>query len=174
MLTNKQIKEIFGDFDYVESRPKGAIKITGDWVKNNIVQVNLAPYIKDHDIHCGNRPWNGRMYVHKLIKKSLIGVFADLQKKDLIKYILTFDGSFVPRHLIWNPKKGLSLHSYGIAMDFNCAHNGYGVVPPKVGKIGSLRLLVPIFNEHGFVWGGNFKTPDGMHFQINIDTRPYQ
>jgi hypothetical protein len=27
------------------------------------------------------------------------------------------------------------------------------------------RRLIAIFRRHGFIWGGNFPTPDGMHFE---------
>ena len=53
----------------------------------------------------------------------------------------------------------LSVHSWGAALDFNVRGNCLGCVP-------TLRCeIVQIFRALGFAWGGNFLTPDGMHFE---------
>lgn len=71
-----------------------------------------------------------------------------------------FSGSYVFRK-----KRGghdLSLHSYGIAIDFDSASNAMGTS----GRMPS--WVVRIFEDHGFVWGGRWrgKNRDPMHFQF--------
>jgi hypothetical protein len=58
--------------------------------------------------------------------------------------------------------KGLSLHSYGIAIDWDPAHN-----PRKT----PLQVTLPewwfkIWNDHGWTDGRKFATPDPMHVQF--------
>ena len=54
----------------------------------------------------------------------------------------------------------LSRHAYGMALDTNTASNCGGCRPPKMNCD-----VVRIFRKHGFAWGGNFRQPDGMHFE---------
>ena len=53
----------------------------------------------------------------------------------------------------------LSRHSYGMALDTNTVSNCLGCTPSMNCDV------VRIFRKHGFAWGGNFRTPDGMHFE---------
>jgi hypothetical protein len=53
----------------------------------------------------------------------------------------------------------VSRHSWGQALDVSTAINCQGCVPVMSCDI------VRIFRKHGFAWGGNFLTPDGMHFE---------
>jgi hypothetical protein len=53
----------------------------------------------------------------------------------------------------------LSRHSYGQALDTNTTSNCQGCVPRMNCDV------VRIFRRHGFAWGGNFRRPDGMHFE---------
>lgn len=77
-------------------------------------------------------------------------------------------GLWVPRHKGWNPARGLSSHSWAIAIDLNAPWNGYGATPAPLGAHGSVRELVPFFAAEGFAWGGDFSPPyvDGMHFEL--------
>lgn len=84
--------------------------------------------------------------------------------------------------------KTLSRHAYGLAIDINPFYNPYvtypdGVehvspegseayadreteFPHKIGKDGD--LCWQLFSEHGFTWGGDFKSlKDYQHFQIS-------
>ena len=75
----------------------------------------------------------------------------------------------MPRKKGWNPRRTLSAHAYGVAIDLNARWNGYGVKPAPRGAPGSLVELVDIFAAHGFAWGGHFRPAryaDGMHFEL--------
>lgn len=54
----------------------------------------------------------------------------------------------------------LSRHSWGMAIDTNTQGSCQGCAPPDMDC-----RTVQIFRKHGFAWGGNFLTPDGMHFE---------
>ncbi len=53
----------------------------------------------------------------------------------------------------------LSRHSWGMALDVNITANPQGRAPRMNCDV------VRIFRRWGFAWGGNFPTPDGMHFE---------
>ncbi len=53
----------------------------------------------------------------------------------------------------------LSRHSWGGAIDINVTTNRIGREPTLDCRV------VRIFRKWGFAWGGNFTTPDGMHFE---------
>jgi len=67
----------------------------------------------------------------------------------------------VGRHMLWDPSRPLSVHSWGAALDFDAHWNGYG----SQGDINP--AFVRIMEEHGFVWGGRWDPShrDAMHFQ---------
>ena len=101
--------------------------------------------------------------------QAFMAAFAAIGAANLADGILTFGGTFVPRHKAWNPQRTLSPHTWGVAIDLNVAWNGYGAEPAVLGAHGSLRELVPIFEGLGFAWGGYFEpfaARDGMHFEL--------
>ena len=53
----------------------------------------------------------------------------------------------------------LSRHTWAMAIDMNTVTNAMGAVPTMDCRV------VWIFRKWGFAWGGNFSTPDGMHFE---------
>ena len=53
----------------------------------------------------------------------------------------------------------VSRHSWGQPLDTSTVANCQGCTPKMDCRI------VRIFRKHGFAWGGNFLTPDGMHFE---------
>lgn len=166
LLSTAQRQQILGKFDFVPDPVKGnkeRIKILGDWQKKNIINVPI-PQLKDSNIL--EAPKSGEIPFHKKAASQLQGLWAAWQAKDLVKLILTYEGSFVPR-FIRGSRSVLSNHAFGSAFDINYEWNKLGHTPALVGKKGSVRELVPIANEYGFYWGGHFKSrPDGMHFEI--------
>jgi hypothetical protein len=157
---------IFGRFDFdLDFRPDNRehIKILGTWVKDNIIPVDI-PELKPVRA-------SGQMEFHKKAAPQLQGLWKAWQAQDLIKLVLKFDGSFVPRLIRGAPLvkdfSKLSNHAFGSAFDINAKWNPLGHTPALVGKEGAVRKLVPIANDYGFYWGGHFTSrKDGMHFEV--------
>ncbi len=69
-------------------------------------------------------------------------------------------GCYVPRFSRVSGQIGfLSRHTYGMALDTNTDSNCAGCRPQMHCDV------VRIFRRNGFAWGGNFRRPDGMHFE---------
>ena len=102
------------------------------------------------------------MWVNKYIAPVVKKTFEDIAAAGLAAEVKTFDGCFKVRAVRGyekaNPPR-YSTHTFGMAIDINAAENGLGAVP-KLSK-----ELVACFKENGWVWGGDFKRLDGMHFQ---------
>ena len=72
-----------------------------------------------------------------------------------------YGGCYVPRYIAHDPSKGLSLHTWGIAIDLNVPGNQRGTV----GEMD--RQVVAIFKRWGFAWGGDWNYTDPMHFEMD-------
>jgi hypothetical protein len=71
-----------------------------------------------------------------------------------------YGGCYYPRFNRISGQLGfLSRHSWGQALDTNTTTNAEGATPMMNCDV------VRIFRRHNFAWGGNFLTPDGMHFE---------
>lgn len=159
LSTSERIK-LFGKI-YFEAahdlRDKDAIIIKGTWEKDNMVWVEvpqLTPIRGTSKILC-----------HKLVAHQFVGLFKELEEKNLLSLILTWDGLFYPR-FIRGYYGVLSTHSWGVAFDINIDWNKLGATPALIGEKGSVRLLVEIALKWGFYWGGWFSRKDGQHFEI--------
>lgn len=158
-LGDSQIKTVFGDPSFTEGK-KGAVILDQAWAGTNIVMLQ-TPLLADNGY--------ASIQVHKKAQSSFKRVFDAIGQANLGGRILTCAGTFVPRHKGWDPTRGLSSHTWGIAIDLNVAWNGYGSVPAAIGTHGSLIELVPYFEAEGFAWGGYFEPQsicDGMHFEL--------
>jgi hypothetical protein len=69
-------------------------------------------------------------------------------------------GGYNYRTIAGTPK--LSQHAYGNAIDLNWDKNPYGSkrsdLPANIGEIAA---------KHGIAWGGTWKNPDPMHFEVS-------
>lgn len=154
-------ESVFGTFEYREGRPRGAIDIDREWTADNIVSI-ATPILAHLRIR--------RLQVHRKAAEPFQRVFAKIAAAGLEDRILTCAGTWVARHMGWDPARALSTHSWGAAIDLNAEWNGYGAVPAALGARGSVRELVPIFESEGFAWGGYFRPQticDGMHFELS-------
>lgn len=149
---------IFGTFSYVSEPQRNnpeAIRITDNWVSENIVSVCI-PEIST---------LVSTVQLHKLIAPQVQRLFTAWDAAGFIDRIVSWDGAWVPRY-VRGSRTYLSNHSWGTAFDINARWNGLGVQPALIDEPGSVRELVQIANEHGMFWGGHFaKRPDGMHFE---------
>jgi len=106
-------------------------------------------------------PWNCRIYGNYILEDPLRTAFKALCDQDLAQELQTFDGCFNIRKM--KGGAGYSMHSWGLAVDFNAASNPFGGDPSFSPD------FVTCFAQAGFEWGGLW-TPDnlrdGMHFQI--------
>lgn len=146
-LNYQQIKGYFGEFEYTE-QPGGRIRIIDNWYAENIRLLEVGKH---------------RLWVHKLICGQLAAAIAECISLGYSKAITFEDGGggFCARHKMHDPKRGLSCHSWGIACDLSPVKYPYG------GEAAPPQAVVQIFNKYGFLWGGNFRTPDNMHFQFS-------
>lgn len=100
-----------------------------------------------------------RIYCNQDLVVPLSLALEHLRAAGLASVIKTWDGCFNIRkskghRLTW------SLHAWGLAVDIDAAWNRYGRPPTMDSRI------VECFEGAGFEWGGRWKTPDGMHFQL--------
>lgn len=158
-------KKLFGEIEY-EATSGGKIKILNGWEEENIKMVTL-PQLKGIPVFGPNgRKSGGRLRFHQAAENQLKRLWAAWEEEGLLDRILSYEGSYNPR-FIRGSRTILSNHAYGTAFDINGPWNGLGKIPASVGEQGSVRELVALATEHGFFWGGSFKTrPDGMHFEI--------
>jgi hypothetical protein len=99
-----------------------------------------------------------KIFINKDFKPILEKALNNVIENCLTLQIKTWDGCFIIRN-----KRGgttLSLHSWAIACDINAQENRLGA-KPKITK-----QLVKCFTDAGCEWGGGWKRPDGMHFQM--------
>jgi hypothetical protein len=151
------ITRVFGNFPYT-SRADGRIDIDRDWMRSETATVSL-PLVE------GSK----KISVHRKAADAFTRAFDAIATAGLQSAIRTYDGAWVPRHVGWDPTRRLSSHSWGIAIDLNARWNGYGVLPAALGRTGSVREIVGLFEAQGFAWGGYFqplKICDGMHFEL--------
>lgn len=133
---------------------KGHVKCDPAWVKANIVKVKL---------HTGQT-----VQMHRLVAEHFARTF---QAACLASgYTPSVVWTWVPRHINRNVKDPLSLHTWGIAVDFDSLKNPMGGVQ-KNGKPSVLRgeagqAFVSVFKSAGFTWGGDWGIKDDMHFEV--------
>ena len=96
--------------------------------------------------------------VNEAIAGATMEVLVALSSAKAWDYIYSYDGGYAWRSQRGSPK--LSMHGYGGALDFNAATN-------RLGEHGDMaRVVVEVFEGHGWQWGGRWGRPDPMHFQL--------
>lgn len=164
---NSERFDMFGHYKYRSAPVKGNaenIEILGDWEDENIVRVEI-PELKEMGFDA-----DGVIRFHKMAADQLKALWKSWGEADLLKYVLTYDGGFVPR-FVRGSRTNLSNHAFGTAFDINAEWNGLGVQPARSGQKGCVYPLVQIANDLGFYWGGHFSRLDGMHFELAIDLK---
>jgi hypothetical protein len=106
-------------------------------------------------------------WCHRVVDPAARAALAEVARRGLggaidLANTNRYGGCYGPREV--RPAGGttggsLSRHSWGQAIDMNTVSNCMGCVPRMHCTV------VQIFRKYGFAWGGNFLTPDGMHFE---------
>lgn len=139
-------KRAFGEFA-ARSGSGTSISIHPDWVNRNIRSDSV--------------PILGSVTCHRKLFRQLRGALGEIQRKGLAHLIRRdeYAGCYNARYVAAAAGARLSRHSWGIALDINARSNPYGSRPSMDGRV------IKIFRSWGFVWGGAWPTPDGMHFE---------
>lgn len=147
----------FGSFSYkampLNTNPENIV-IDNVWVTQNIITISVPFGEKQIQFPC-----------HKNAANAIKRCFSKWHEANLQKYLLTFDGCWVPR-FVRGSRQYLSNHAWGTAFDINARYNQLGAAPVESDKIGTVIPLIPIAQDNGFFWGGNFDRSDGMHFEL--------
>lgn len=105
----------------------------------------------------GNQ-WSGRIWGHEALAGPLRQAFGLICDRGLAGELKTYDGCFNIRKM--KSGRSYSVHSWGLAVDFNARENPYG------GPVRFSDDLIRCFADAGFEAGALWRTPDGMHFQL--------
>jgi hypothetical protein len=103
-----------------------------------------------------------RIVAHRLVGMAIVDALFEISQHQTPGYLRgndldLFGGTYADRN-----KRGIdepSTHRWGIAIDLNPHLGPLGEEPKMPG------FIVNAFKRRGFVWGGDFDRPDGMHFQ---------
>lgn len=158
-------KAALGEFSY-RVNDNGSVTLDQAWTSPNIT----AGSVGQLSLSSG---------CHKVVRVALVAAMAEVTASGLAGTINYYDanragGCFNPRFNRLTPDSSvgfLSRHSWGMAIDTNTIGSCQGCAPPDLNCD-----TVRIFRKHGFAWGGNFLTPDGMHFEWvgeRRDQQPY-
>lgn len=147
-ITNAQRDSWYGPIKYVAApiagNPEG-IRITNDFEARNIVRENF--------------PLIGFAAIHREAAGPLRAALEEIERKGWGYKIRSYAGGFYPR-FVRNSTTSLSSHSYGTSVDINADEMPQGSAPTK-----DQLDIAPIFEKHGFYFGGKFSYPDPHHFE---------
>ncbi len=147
VLTGTSAAEAVGTFRYTPL-PSGRVVPDPGWVAANI-RTETVPLL-------------GEVTCHRVMIPQLRAALSEIVQRGLSPEIHPgeYAGCYYPRFIGYDPAKGLSLHSWGIAVDLNTPGNQRGTV----GEMN--RQVVAIFKKWGFAWGGDWNYTDPMHFEL--------
>jgi hypothetical protein len=126
----------------------------------SLVTIDVSKY--DIRYFANNRPVK-HMVCNEVMAKPLIQALECVHKKEkaLGKKILhNYAGCYVNRYIHGTTK--YSQHAFGLAIDVNVS------VPADRYTDLTSPELVSCFKETGFIWGGDWKNKDYMHFEFII------
>jgi hypothetical protein len=148
VLSGASVSQAVGTFNYTP-HADGTVTPESKWV-NTYIRRETMPII-------------GPVTGNKGMLPQLRAALNDIVHSGLASSIhpSEYGGCYVPRFIANDPSKGLSLHSWGMAVDLNVPGNQRGTV----GQMD--RRVVTIFKKWGFAWGGDWHYTDPMHFEMD-------
>lgn len=155
-----EVLKYFGPInDYI--RRDGTI--SPDWERERITRISLPeplPYAGDSKLLVK------QVAVHRSIASSASKVFCEIHAKGLWKALENYGGGYNFRTIRGRSDK-LSLHSFGIAFDFDVNDNPLGSTGRDAQGHWTMHPdIVAIFEANNWFWGGKYQgRKDPMHFQ---------
>ena len=145
-----RLKVHFGEFAMTDG--------PGRWIHQGVTW--LREYYAEETV-----PILGTTECHRDLFPPLRAAMQELVDRGLAHLVDgdDFGGCWAPRT---QGSAALSSHAWGIAVDLNVAGNHYGAEPTMP------REVIEVMADHGFVWGGDWPVPDGMHFELVVDRDP--
>jgi hypothetical protein len=151
-ISEAQTKQLLGEFAYSRT-DSGDVLVDPAW---------KAAYLVTEKF-----PLIGVIECNRVVAAAAIAALNEIRQSGLSGHVNSTDtyrngGCYGPREQKSSDGtsgRTLSRHSWGGAIDINPSANPQGAKPSMDQR------LIAIFRRHGFVWGGNFPTPDGMHFE---------
>jgi hypothetical protein len=139
------------------------------WEAANIIKI-VPPYALRYPVDDKNFIPVKSIRVHKKCADSLSRILTRIGTEipaDKIKYheLDVYGGCYNFRAMRGSSR--LSIHSWGAAIDLSHRINGW----KKKYRPGTNMMpmeVVKIFEAEGWVWGGLWRTADGMHFQAAL------
>lgn len=139
-----------------------AYRLYGDPHKES----NLALWYCPKDLLALNPKLPVRVYANRAIHALLTAALHNCKEHDVLHEITTFSGCFNIRNIRGGGAS--SLHSWGLAVDFNAAHNPLGVSRTQAiarGLKPFSEAFARCWEDTGWEWGGRWSRPDMQHFQ---------
>ncbi len=156
-------KQLLGEFAYRPNPGSNWVTVDPAWTSTNLPSGRV--------LLNGAIPIRARC--HLTVEGPLRNALAEVAAAGLgwtinVEHANTAGGCFGPRFNRLTPDSTigfLSRHTWGMAIDTNTIGSCQGCAPPDFAQTAGGCDTVRIFRKHGFAWGGNFTTPDGMHFE---------
>jgi hypothetical protein len=145
-----RLKRAFGEFALTDG--------PGRWVQQGATWLRTA--YQEQEV-----PIIGLLECHEAMFAPLSAALQDLVDRGLAHLVDPddSDGCWAPRVQAGTTP---SSHAWGIAIDINVQGNHFGATPTMPDEV------IEAFARQGFVWGGDWLIPDGMHFELVVDRAP--
>jgi hypothetical protein len=141
------MKQVFGEFSaYPRSDDPAFLNVSPGWHAENI-RTRRVPIL-------------GKVTCNVAFFPALEGALQELVDRGLDHLIHIYSGCYAARTVARSDTAPPSQHAYGAAIDIDAPTNGFGDETPAMDP-----RVVRVFENWGFIWGGNFLIPDGMHFE---------
>lgn len=122
--------------------------------------LTMDPAWYDAHIVTQTVPILGEVTCNRAFMPPLRAALEELVDRGLDDLISIYSGCYAARTVARSDTAPPSQHAYGAAIDIDAPTNGYGDTTPAMDP-----RVVEVFETHGFLWGGDFLIPDGMHFE---------
>lgn len=146
-----RMKLHYGEFAMLD-RPGRLVQQGASWYREHITYIDV--------------PILGVFECHREMEAPLTAAFQELIDRGLDHLVDPddFGGCWVART---TSGQTLSSHAWGTSVDLNVSGNHLGATPTQPEE------LIDVMARHGFVWGGEWLLPDGMHFELAPDRVTY-